>query len=161
MFRLPFLLLMLAGSVSAQTPATAPATGTTPPAAALAPAPYTTADTVRAIHRLFAKRRKVGNLLTLGAVGADLAAAGISAASEGAPKSSGGAYGWSAGGIHFGFGGFAAIYGIAVAPVMGVGIQQLIAYGPRREAKILARYNATGELPAKIKRQVRKHFQLH
>jgi len=154
MFRHTLLLLLLAGSASAQT---APDLALAPVAAA--PARYTAADTVRAVHRLFAKRRKLGSILTVGAVGADLALAGVSAAAEDTHKSSGGGYGWSAAGLQFSFGDFAIIYGVIAAPVMGVGIQQLIAYGPKREAKVLNQYNATGMLPAKIKRQLRRQLR--
>jgi hypothetical protein len=42
---------------------------------------------------------------------------------------------------------------------MGVGIQQLIAYGPKREAKVLAAYEGSHKLPKKITRQLCKHFK--
>ena len=155
MLRLTFLLLMFTGSVSAQTADTS----ATPAANAMAPARHTATDTVRALHRLFAKRRKVGGILTVGAIGAHLAASGVSAAAEGAPQSSGGAYGLGMGSFNFGFGGFAVIYGVVAAPVVGVGIQQLITYSPRREARIIAAYEADGHLSAKHRRQVRKFLR--
>lgn len=157
MFRTVLFLLLATGSVSAQAISTAPAAPLT--AAVAAPAPRTSADTVRAIHKLFAKHRRVGGLLTVGAVGTHLALAGISAANEAAPASSGGAYGWGIGSFRIGFGGFALIYGVVAAPIVGVGIQQLIAYSPRREAKVLAAYETNQQLPAKIKRQLRKHLR--
>jgi len=162
-FRLTLLFLLLAGPVSAQD--SAPATA--PPALAppvLTPVAKTAADTVRAIHRLYAKRRRVGGILTVGAIGADIALAAVSAANEnqGTSSSGGSGYGYFSGSrplFQLGFGGFAAIYGIVAAPVIGVGIQQLIAYGPRREAKTVAAYETTHRLPRKIQRQLRKHLE--
>jgi hypothetical protein len=162
MFRHPLLLLLLAGSASAQTPASAPILADNALAVAPALARLTAADTVRAIHHLFAKRRRVGGVLTAGAVAADFALAGVSAANENTGHSSGGSgFGIPGNGplLQFGFGGFALIYGIMAAPVMGVGIQQLIAYGPRREAKIVGEYETHRKLPAKIRRQLRKHLR--
>jgi len=159
MFRHPLLLILLAGSASAQTLAPALVSPDSARAVAVLPAHFTAADTIQAIHRIYTKHRRVGSLLTVGALAADLTAAGVSAAAEGAPKSSGGAYGWNPGGISFGFGGYAVIYGILAAPVMGVGIQQLIAFGPKREAKVIARYEATGKLPAKISWRLRKNLR--
>jgi hypothetical protein len=157
MLHLSLLPLLLAGSASAQPTLTLPvAPGTSQTVAAARP---TAADTVQAIHRLFAKRRRVGSRLTVGALGADLVLAGVSAALESTPKSSGGAYGLGIGAFTIGFGGFAIIYGVVAAPVVGVGIQQLIAYRPRREARILAAYETDHRLPAKIGRQLRKHLQ--
>ncbi|MBF9236993.1 hypothetical protein I2I05_06255 [Hymenobacter sp. BT683] len=124
-------------------------------------APTTAADTVQAIRRLFAKRQRVGNILTIGAVGADLALAGVSAAYESKGSQSGGGGGIIGGNrplFELGFGGFALVYGVVAAPVMGVGIQQLIAYGPRREAKVVAAYEANHRLPSKIQHQLRKHL---
>ncbi|UOQ97362.1 hypothetical protein MUN81_19260 [Hymenobacter sp. 5317J-9] len=163
MFRHTLLLALFAASASAQT---LPSTSTAADSAltvAPAPAGRTAADTVRALHRLFAKRRKVGNVLTIGAVAADLTAAGVSAAAEersqrtASTGSSG--YGWGPGPFTIGFGGYAVIYGVIAAPVMGVGIQQLIAYGPKREAKIVAQYEANRQLPAKIRRQLRPYLR--
>ncbi|MBJ6110680.1 hypothetical protein JAO73_16775 [Hymenobacter sp. BT523] len=159
MFRHTLLLVLLAGSASAQTLAPAAAPADTALNTAAAPAGRTAADTVRALHRLFAKRRKVGGILTMGAVAADVVAAGASAAAEGRPTSSGGAYGLGVGSFNLGFGGFAFIYGVVAAPVMGVGIQQLIAYGPKREAKIVAQYEANRHLPTKIRRQLRPYLR--
>jgi hypothetical protein len=157
MLRHVLFLLLLAGPVSAQSVSTAAASADS--GQATAPARFTAADTVRAIHRIYTKHRRVGGFMTAGALTANIALAGISAAAEGSPKSSGGAYGWSPGGIHFGFGGFAVIYGVIAAPIMGVGIQQLIAFGPKREAKVIARYEATGQLPAKIRWRLRKNLR--
>ena len=162
MLRSTFLLLLLAGSVSAQTVATAPASAQ--PVQVAPAATRTAADTLQALHHLFAKRRRVGSYLTIGAVAADMTLAGISAANENNGRTSGGGsgYGNFVGNgplLQFGFGGFAVIYGVLAAPVMGVGIQQLIAYGPRREAKIVAAFEATHKLPAKIGRQLRRHLR--
>jgi hypothetical protein len=157
MLRHAFFLLLLAGPVSAQSVTTNLAS--TDAIQAPGPARFTAADTVKAIHRIYAKHRRIGNVMTIGAIGADLALAGVSAAAEGAPNHSNGGYGWGGGGIHFGFGGFAVIYGVIAAPVVGVGIQQLIAFGPKREAKIIARYEATGQLPAKISCRLRKNLR--
>ncbi|HEX8328662.1 MAG TPA: hypothetical protein VF629_14055 [Hymenobacter sp.] len=169
MLRPTLLFVLLAGSASAQTlasitplPESVAATAPAPPAPTqAAPAAIrTAADTVQAIHRLFARRRKAGSIFIVGAVGADLALAGVSSAAESKPQSTGsGGYGWKPGTIHFGFGGFAVIYGVLAAPVMGVGIQQLIAYGPKREAKVVAAYETAGKLPAKIKRQLRGYLR--
>ena len=161
MFRTAFFLLLATGTVSAQAIAPAPAL---PLTVSAAPAPRTAADTVQAIHKLFAKRRRVGGWLTAGAVGTHLALAGISAANENKGASNSGSSGFGIPGntgplIQFGFGGFALIYGVVAAPVVGVGIQQLIAYGPRREAKILAAYETTHRLPAKIQHQLRRHLR--
>jgi hypothetical protein len=157
MLRHAIFLLLLAGPVSAQSVTTTLVS--TDAIQAPAPARFTAADTVRAIHRIYTKHRRIGNIMTIGAVGADLALAGASAAAEGAPNNSSGGYGWGGGGIHFGFGGFAVIYGVIAAPVMGVGIQQLIAFGPKKEAKVIARYKATGQLPAKISSRLRKNLR--
>ncbi|MBO2011924.1 hypothetical protein [Hymenobacter negativus] len=157
MLRHAFFLLLLAGPVSAQS--VSPTSVSADSVRAAAPARFTSADTVRAIHRIYAKHRRIGNIMTIGAIGADLALAGISAAAEGAPKHSNGGYGWGGGGIHFGFEGFAVIYGVIAAPIMGVGIQQLIAFGPKHEAKMIARYEATGQLPNKIRCRLRKNLR--
>jgi len=161
MFRFTFLLLLLAGSVSAQTAASAPASAQ--PVQAAPAATRNAADTSQALHHLFAKRRRVGSFLTIGAVAADLTLAGISAANENNGRTSGGgSYGSFVGNeplLQFGFGGFAVLYGVLVAPFMGVGIQQLIAYGPKREAKIVAAFETTHRLPAKIGRQLHKHLR--
>jgi hypothetical protein len=124
---------------------------------------HTSADTVQAIHRIYVKHRRVGSFLTVGALAADFALAGVSAANENTGRSSGGS-GFGIPGnngplLNFGFGGFALIYGIVAAPVMGVGIQQLIAFGPRHEAKVIAKYEATGQLPNKISRRLRKNLR--
>ncbi|OGX82213.1 hypothetical protein BEN47_18680 [Hymenobacter lapidarius] len=160
MFRFSLLFLLLAGPASAQDSALATAAPAPP---VLTPIARTASDTVRAIHRLYAKRRRVGDILTIGAAGADLALAAVSAANEnkGTSSSGGSGYGNLSGNrplFQLGFGGFAAIYGIVAAPVMGVGIQQLIAYGPRREARTIEAYEATHRLPRKIQRQLRKHL---
>ncbi|GAB3578940.1 hypothetical protein [Hymenobacter daeguensis] len=157
MLRHALFLLLLAGPVSAQS--VTATSGSADSVRAAAPARYTSADTVRAIHRIYTKHRRVGNFLTFGALTANIALAGISAAAEGSPKSSGGGYGWGGGGIQLGFGGYAVIYGIIAAPVMGVGIQQLIAFGPKHEARVIARYEATGQLPAKIRWRLRKNLR--
>ena len=154
MFRTALLLICLAGTASAQA---LPGSATPPAATPATLASPTAADTVQAIHQLFARHRRVGNILVLGAVAADLGAAGISAASEGPTRSSGGGgYGWSPGSFHVGFGGFAAIYGIMLAPVIGVGVEQLIAYGPKHEARVLADYGQNHRLSAKYNRKIRK-----
>lgn len=157
MLRHAIFLLLLTGSVSAQSVSTATVSADT--VLATAPVRFTAADTVRAIHRIYTKHRRVGGFMTAGALTANIALAGVSAAAEGAPKSSGGAYGWNPGGIHFGFGGYAVIYGIIAAPIMGVGIQQLIAFGPKREARVIAHYQATGQLPKKISWRLHKNLR--
>ncbi|WP_375417856.1 hypothetical protein [uncultured Hymenobacter sp.] len=152
--------LLLTGTAAAQTPAAAPAVA----APVSAPTPRTAADTVQAIHRLFAKRARVGGFIVLGAIGADLIAAGISAAAEGSSSGSsgGGGYGCigcSSGGLlRFSFADYVLVYGVLAAPIMGVGIQQLVAYGPRREARIIAAYQAHHQLPAKVRRRLVKYL---
>lgn len=158
MLRTAFSLFLVFGTCAVSAQPSAP-TALVTPASVVAAAPRTAADTVQAIHHLFKKHRRIGNALTFGAIAADMTLAGVSAAAEGSPKSSGGGYGWSMGSFNIGFGGFALIYGLVAAPVMGVGIQQLIAYGPKHEAKVLAQYSATGQLPIKFQRQLRKHLR--
>lgn len=162
MLRHTIFLLSLAGPVSAQNAiSTAPVAVDTHSAAA--PVQHTAADTVQAIHRIYVKHRRVGSILTVGALVTDFALAGISAANENKGASSGGS-GFGIPGnsgplLNFGFGGFAVIYGIVAAPVMGIGIQQLIAFGPRHEARVIARYQATHQLPTKISCRLRKNLQ--
>jgi hypothetical protein len=158
---LALFLLLLSGPTMAQTTAATPA-ATTPTMAP--PAARTAADTVRALHRLFQRRRRTGGYLVSGAVAADLVLAGVSAASENSEsKGSGGSgYGNFTGSgplIQFGMGGYALLWGVALAPVAGVGVQQLIAYNARHEAKIIASYERTHQLPARWQRRVRKHLR--
>lgn len=161
MVRHAFFLLVFASSASAQGINSASVLADT--AHAISPqARFTAADTVRAIHRIYAKHRRVGGFIAGGALAADLALAGISAADENSSRTNGGSgYGsfGSGGLLHFGFGGFAVIYGIFAAPVMAIGIQQLIAYGPKHEAKVIAEYEASRRLPAKISRRIRKNLR--
>lgn len=163
MLRSTLLLLLLAGPVSAQT-ATVATPALVQPAQLAPAAAHTAADTVQALRRLFARHRRVGTILTMGAIAADLTLAGISAANENKGQTSGGGsgYGNFVGNrplLEFGFGGFAVIYGVVAAPVMGVGIQQLIAYGPKRKARIVAAFETTHKLPAKTRRQLRKYLR--
>jgi hypothetical protein len=158
MFRTTCFLLLLATPVAAQAPLAPDAQG--PPAAA-----RTAADTLQAIHRLYARHRHIGAAFTLGALAADLTLAGISSAQERRDErhaSGGSGYGNFMGSgplLHFGFGGFAVIYGVVAAPVAGVGIQQLITYGPKREAKVLAQYEETHTLPKRIARKLRRYLR--
>jgi len=160
---LAFLLCLLSGPVVAQTtPAIPPA----PVAVGAPPTARTAADTVRALHRLFQRRRRTGGYLVSGAIAADLVLAGVSTVSENNEirNSSGGGggygnYGGSGPLLQFGMGGFALLWGVALAPVAGVGVQQLIAYSPRHEAKVIASYERTHQLPARWQRRVRKHLQ--
>ena len=158
---LALLLFLLSGPVVAQTPAApvAPTTTLAPPTA------RTAADTVKALHRLFQHRRRNGGYLVGGAVAADLILAGVSTArenNENKGSGSGGGYGNFGGNgplIQFGMGGYALLWGVALAPVAGVGVQQLIAYNARHEAKVIASYERTHQLPARWQRRVRKHLQ--
>lgn len=156
---LALLLLLLSGPVVAQTTLPTPSAPTVAP-----PTARTAADTVKALHRLFQRRRRTGGYLVGGAIAADLVLAGVSAANEnkGATSSGGSGYGNWGGDrplIQFGMGGFALLYGMALAPVAGVGIQQLIAYSPRHEAKVIASYERTHQLPARWQRRMRKHLR--
>ncbi|MDO7877439.1 hypothetical protein Q5H93_22045 [Hymenobacter sp. ASUV-10] len=159
---LAFLLCLLSGPVVAQTtPASLPA-----PVAVLAPpTARTAADTVKALHQLFKRRRRNGGYLVSGAIAADLVLAGVSTISENNESkgsSGGGGYGNIGGSgplLQFGMGGYALLWGVALAPVAGVGVQQLIAYSPRHEAKVIASYERTHQLPARWQRRVRKHLR--
>lgn len=160
---LAFLLLLLSGPVVAQT---TPATPSTPVAVVAPPTARTAADTVRALHRLFQRRRRAGGYLVSGAVAADLVLAGVSTVRENNEnnRSSGGGGGYGNFGgsgplIQFGMGGYALLWGVALAPVAGVGVQQLIAYNARHEAKVIASYERTHQLPARWQRRVRKHLR--
>lgn len=157
---LALLLFVFSGPAMAQTSPAAPAAPTTVVAP---PVPRTATDTVRALHRLFQRRRRTGGYLVGGAIVADLVLAGVSAATENKGATSGGTgygnFGSDGPLLQFGLGGFALLYGVALAPVAGVGIQQLIAYSPRREARVVARYQRTHELPARYQRRVRRHLR--
>ncbi len=158
MLRTASLLLLFAGSAAAQTTDPGPIAG---PAIA-APGPRTAADTVQAIRRLYARHRRIGGIMTAGAVGADVVLAGISAANENAGYSHGsGGYGGLISGplLQFGFGGYALFYTVLLTPVLVPGIQQLIAYGPRHEAKVIAEYEANHQLPAKVTRKLGRYLR--
>ncbi|WP_460500164.1 hypothetical protein [Hymenobacter agri] len=163
MLRSFLFLLFLAGPAAAQTPLAPSVAATELPATP--PASRTAADTARAIHRLYARHRHFGAALTAGAIVTDLTLAGISATEESRDeqKSPGGSgYGNFVGNgplLHFGFGGFALIYGILVAPVAVVGVEQLIAYGPKHEAKVLNQYHDTHTLPKRVARKLRRYLR--
>lgn len=160
MLRSFLLLLLLTGSAEAQTPVAATVASTPPPATT-----RTAADTVRAIHRLYARHRHIGAAFTAGAIAADLTLAGVSATQESRDEhhSSGGrGYGSIIGNeplLHFGFGGFAIIYGILLSPVAVVGVEQLIAYGPKKEARVLTQYQETHILPKRVARKLRRYLR--
>lgn len=166
MLRPLFFLLLLAGPAAAQAPLASP------DAAAIALPPTTpptvrsAADTAQAIHRLYARHRHIGAAFTLGALAADLTLAGISSAQEARDErhASGGGGGYGNFGssgplLHFGFGGFAVIYAVVAAPVAAVGVEQLIAYGPKREAKVLAQYKELHTLPKHITRRLHRYLR--
>ena len=165
MLRSLFFLLVLAGPAAAQAPLIAPTEPTSAPLLPAPPVARTAADTIQAIHRLYLRHRRFGTALTFGAIAADFAMAGISAAQETRDenRSSGGSGYGNFGGneplLHFGFGGFAIIYGIIAAPVAAVGIQQLITYGPRHEAKVLAQYKEMHTLPKRVSKKLRRYLR--
>ena len=109
---------------------------------------------------MFARHRRFGIVLTFGAVGADLALAGAAgahnqSAASGAP---GGGYGSLGPALRFSFTDYAILYAIVAAPVMAVGIQQSIAFGPQHEAKVIANFQACHCLPAKVSRRLSKYL---
>jgi hypothetical protein len=156
MLRIILCLLAVAGPVSAQ-----------PTAAVSIPASrFVAADTVRAIHRLFARHRRTGGIVAASAVGAAVGAAGVLAATEDTNTSSGTSGGGGYGSLSgpalgpFGFGGFLFINTSIILPLIGYGLEQNIAYGTPREARLVATYEATHRLPANIRRKLRRQLQL-
>ncbi|OON69814.1 hypothetical protein [Hymenobacter sp. CRA2] len=122
--------------------------------------PSSTADTAQAVHRLFVRHRRLGALLAGGAIAADLTLAGVATASQpDASSSSGGGFGLGGTTFRLGFGQHALVFGVLMAPIAGVGVQQLIAYRPERETQVLADHAAHGTLPARVRRQLRRYLR--
>jgi hypothetical protein len=166
MLRPLFFLLLLAGPAAAQAPLASRDTAATALPASTPLTVRTATDTVQAIHRLYVRHRHIGAAFTLGALAADLTLAGISSAQEARDErhasGGGGGYGNFGGNgplLHFGFGGFAVIYAVLAAPVAAVGVQQLIAYGPKHEAKVLAQFKDTHTLPKRVARKLRRYLR--
>jgi hypothetical protein len=141
MFRLLLSLVLLVGF---STLAPAQSSASVQPEAG--PVLLTTADTVRALHYLFAQKRRVGGWL----VGGSAAGTAVASFAAGATYQ---------GGFLEPDAGFVAIVGIlATSPAWVSGLIKLDRFSRQRERAVLATYERTQQLPPYVRRRLVYEF---
>jgi hypothetical protein len=137
-------LLLLSSSLYGQTLTDSARIRELPPV--LGAAPNTAADTVQALHRLFANQRTGGRLLTgLGGV-ALFATPYITVSADDPTTKKHGSLGALVSGT---------MLGLAIGvPLVTLGLIQTSDNSKRQEAEIISQYTATHTLPKKIKRKL-------
>ena len=146
--RLPFALAIL---LAVQTPIAAQVSPSGPPTAAPAPA----ADTVAAIHRLFAAKRKVCTFVA-GGTALVSGAAAMTALNQPAPNVGGGSFGGPIDGRPI----MATFIGVVGAGVVGLELLTFGGWGQRRESRTVAAFQQH-QLPQRISRRLKPvYFRL-
>ncbi|WP_125932557.1 hypothetical protein [Hymenobacter glacialis] len=149
MLRILCLLLFLSGPLCGQTLSDSTRISQLPPI--YTPPARTLADTVAALHRVFANRRAGGVLTTaLGGITLFLTPLVVASADDPSNKKHG-----SLGAFVFG-----AQLGLAIAtPIMAYGIYQLSRGAKAKEEQVIFQYTQVRTLPRKLAKRLRpEHF---
>jgi hypothetical protein len=147
-FRLLPLLLLVALETPAQS---LPAAPVTPKPDAPAARQLTAIDTVQAIHKLFAARRRGGAIMTTSAIGGDLLLAQIFSAADQNSKSY----------VRLDFGFYALFWGAIAAPAAAIGVHKLIDFSARHKAKAIAGFQQHHTLPRYVNRRLKSFFSIN